>query len=153
VPETTTTVPQESLIKQAVQDYFVAYHLCGAAPATCDPLSFTASQGSSRSTISELATGMAQQGLYFSPDRHGSYAVAESASLVSAVEATAVFCAYDAVSVMGPIGPDGLPTVVNDQIESVRYEYRVFSEGGDWRVGEQRELQLLGEGDLCPPAG
>lgn len=149
---TTTTVPTESLIKQAVQDYLTAYHQCGVTPATCDPATFTASEGRSRSIVTELANGMTKQGFYFSTDTRGSYVVAESVAFVSAVEATAVFCAYDAGAVMGPIGPDGLPTVMDDQIVSVRYQYRTFFEGDSWRVGEQQELERLGEGSLCPPA-
>lgn len=153
MPETTTTtVPTESLIKQAVQGYLTAYHQCGVAPAVCDPASFTARQGRSRSIVTELANGMTRQGFYFSTDTRGSYVVAESVAFVSAVEATAVFCAYDAGAVMGPIGPDGLPTIVDDQIVSVRYQYRTFLEGESWRVGEQSELERLGEGSLCPPA-
>lgn len=95
---------------------------------------------------------MAQQGLYFLPDPRGSYAVAESVNVVSATQATAIYCAFDAGTVMGPVGPDGVPTVVNDEVLSVRNEYRLYLEGGGWRVGEQRELEQLGRGSLCPPA-
>jgi hypothetical protein len=152
LPETTTTVATEDVIKQAVQDYSEAYHQCGAAPASCVPENFTATQGHSRSTVTELATGMTQQGLYFSTDLRGSYLVAESVTIESPTEATAIYCAYDAGAVMGPNGPDGLPTVVNDQILSLRNEYRLFMEDGIWRVGEQLQLAVVGEGSLCPPA-
>ena len=151
-PTTTTTVPTEALVKQAVQDYTLAYHLCGAAPASCLPESFTATQGHSRSTLVGLARGMAAQGLYFSTDLRGSYLVAESVTIVSPTEATAVFCAYDAGAVLGPIGPDGAPTVVDDQILSLRNEYHLFLESGAWRVGEQLPLETLGQGSQCPPA-
>ncbi|MEP7202630.1 MAG: hypothetical protein ABI894_08480 [Ilumatobacteraceae bacterium] len=152
LPATTTTVPTEDLITQAVQDYFAAYHLCGVMPSTCLPDTFTAVHGHSRSTLLELSTGMVQQGLYFLADSRGSYLVAESVSLVSATEATATYCAYDAGTVMGPDGPDGLPTIVNDEILNVRYEYRLYREGGRWLVGGQREIQQLGQGSLCPPS-
>jgi hypothetical protein len=150
---TTTTVATENLIKQAVQDYFEAYQLCGATPASCNPETFTAEQGHSRATVAELAAGMTAQGLYFSTDLRGSYLVAESVSLVSPSEATATFCAYDAATVLGPNGPDGLPTVVNDEILSLRNEYRLYWEDNQWQVGEQREIQDLGRGSLCPSAG
>jgi hypothetical protein len=153
LPAITTTVATEDLIKQAVQDYFEAYQLCGATPASCNPETFTAEQGNSRATVAELASGMAAQGLYFSTDLRGSYLVAESVSLISPSEATATFCAYDAATVLGPNGPDGLPTVVNDEILSLRNEYRLYWESNQWQVGEQRELQDLGRGSLCPSAG
>ncbi len=152
LPATTTTVATEDLIKQAVQDYSVAYHACGAVPAACVPESFTAAKGMSRTILNELATGMAQQGLYFSTDLRGSYLVAESLNLVSPTEASAVYCVFDAGAVMGPVGPDGLPTLVNDEVISLRNDYRLFLEDGTWRVGEQLQLELLGDGSLCPPA-
>jgi ABC-type glycerol-3-phosphate transport system substrate-binding protein len=153
-PETTTTVPTEDLIKQAVQDYFEAYEQCGTTPSACTPEVFTATQGLSRATVTEFAKGLVAQGLYFSTDRRGMYLVAESVSTVSLTEATANYCVYDAGIVMGPIGPDGLPTVVNDVIESVKYTYRLFLEDEVWKVGEQRQLERLGQGSvsLCPPA-
>ena len=95
---------------------------------------------------------MAARGLYFSTDLRGSYLVAESVSVQSSTEATALYCVFDAAAVMGPIGPDGQPTVVNDQVISLRNEYHLFLENGLWKVGEQLELEELGEGNLCPPA-
>jgi len=152
LPATTTTVATEDLIKQAVQDYSSAYHTCGVEPATCVPETFTAVSGRSRSTVTEFVEGLKDQGLYFSSELGGSYVVAESVSLDSQSEATAVFCVFDAGTVLGPAGPDGLPTVVNDQIVSLRDEYRLFLENGTWLVGEKQELERLGEGSLCPPA-
>ena len=95
---------------------------------------------------------MAAQGYYFSTDLRGSYLAAESVSVNTTSAATAVFCAYDAGAVMGPNGPDGQATVINDVMASVRYEFHLFLEDGTWRVGEQRELERLGEGLLCSPA-
>ena len=152
LPAATTTVPTETLINQAVQDYSLAYHQCGMAPAVCDPTSFTATQGPSRSIVTKFATDMVQQGLYFSPDSRGSYIVVESVDVVSAKEATAVGCIYDAGTVLGPTGPDGLPTVLNDQILSLRNQYHLYLDEGGWRVGEKHELERLGEGNLCLPA-
>ncbi|MEY2445132.1 MAG: hypothetical protein QOE00_1712, partial [Ilumatobacteraceae bacterium] len=112
MPETTTTVATEDLIKQAVQNYFSAYEACGQSPAQCDPALFTSTRGPSRSIVSQLATGMGNQGLHFSDDVRGSYLVAESVSKTSDTEFSAIFCAYDALVVLGPLGPDNLPTVV-----------------------------------------
>jgi hypothetical protein len=152
VPETTTTIATEDLIKQAVQDYIAAYFTCGQVPAECDPATFTASQGPSRAAVTELIAGMVKEGLYFSTDVRGSYIVAESVIKTSDVQATSTFCASDGLIVLGPNGPDGAPTVVNDVISSSRYMYQLFLEGGTWRVGEQEQLERLGEGTLCPAA-
>jgi hypothetical protein len=146
----TTVTSTEDLIKQAVQDYFVAYEACGQAPDQCDPSSFTAAKGSIRSTIGQLVAGMIDEGLRFSTDDRGSYLLDESIEMVSGDEATATYCAHDALIVLGPVGPDGQPTIVNDQIEEIRYQYRVFREGSEWRVGLQHELEHLPEGVSCP---
>jgi hypothetical protein len=152
LPATTTTIATEELIKAAVQDYFEAYELCGMTPASCSPDEFTATQGPSRAVVKDFARAMAAEGLYFSSDLRGMYLVAESVDTVSPTEATATYCWYDPGIVMGPVGPDGMPTVINDTIASVRYAYGLFLEGGIWRVGRQHELERLGEGSLCPPS-
>lgn len=149
---TTTVLSTEDQIKQAVQDYFVAYVKCGQSPVICDPSSFTASQGPSRSVVNDLISGMRNAGLYFSDELRGSYLVAESVTTASAVEATAVYCVYDALIVLGPGGPDGAPTVVNDRVENIRYQYQLYLEDDVWRVGQQHELEHLAEGSTCPIA-
>jgi hypothetical protein len=152
IPATTTTVATEDLIKTAVQNYFEAYEQCGTAPATCDASTFTASQGPSRAIVADFAAGLVSAGLFFSTDRRGTYLVAESVSVSSPTEATAIYCVYDSGIVIGPTGPDGVATVVNDVIASVRYSYGLFLENGTWKVGRQHELERLGEGSLCPPS-
>lgn len=99
-----------------------------------------------------MAGGMTEQGLHFSEDVRGTYLVAQSIDAESDISASAIYCAFDALTVLGPIGPDGLPTVVNDEILSYTYRYTLFAEDGVWRVGEQLQQQQLGEGNLCPPA-
>jgi hypothetical protein len=152
LPATTTTLATEDLIKTAVQDYIADFFSCGQKPAECDPSTFTAVQGHSRATLTELSTGMAQQGLYFSTDIRGSYLVSESFNAESDTRATAIYCAFDALTVLGPNGPDGLPTIVNDEMLSLRNEYVLFFEDAAWRVGEQNQQEQLGEGNACPPA-
>jgi len=151
LPATTTTVATEDLIKKAVQDYFAAYILCGQAPASCDPSTFTATKGPSREKISELIKGMSQEGLHFSADLRGTRLVAESVATTE-LATTAIYCAYDALTVLGPLGPDGQPTVVNDVISNVRYVYNLFFESGIWLVGQQTQLEHLPAGNLCPAA-
>ena len=95
---------------------------------------------------------MAREGLHFSSDLRGSYLVAESVSELTPTEASAAYCAYDALVVLGPAGPDGQPTVINDQVLNIRYQYDVFYEGGIWLVGAQKDLESLGD-ERCPSAG
>ena len=152
LPATTTTVATEDLIKQAVQDYITAYFACGQAPAQCDPTTFTATEGRSRATITELIAGMTREGLYFSTELRGSHISPLSVQVVNQDEATVESCWYDAGVVLGPVGPDGQPTVVNDQSGSARYSHTVFNENGTWRVAEQSELTNLGDGDACGTA-
>ena len=152
LPATTTTVATEDLIKQAVQDYFEAFADCGQSPAQCEPTSFTANEGPSREKLTQLVEGMKAQGLYFSNDLRGSYLVAESVIVKSDTTATAIYCVFDALTVLGPDGPDGVPTVVNDAISSSRYTYDLFLQDGAWIVGQQQQLERLGEGSLCPAA-
>jgi len=149
LPPTTTTVPAEDLIKQAVQDYEAAYWACGQSPSTCDPTSFTATQGKSRSTISDLVNGFVANGMYFSADLGGSPLTTDLIATVSPVESTATTCWFDAAVVLGPTGPDGQPTVVNDEVQSIRYNIELYLEGGIWRVGGQVEIEELSDGHGC----
>ena len=121
-------------------------------PSACDPTSFTAVRGKSRSTIQELSSGFVAGGLYFSSDLRGSYLVAESIVTNAPTEVVTGTCWYDAAIVLGPKGPDGQATVINDEILSIRYDLTLFLENGQWRVGAQLEKQQLGNGNLCPPA-
>ena len=150
LPPTTTTVATEDLIKQAVQDYVVAYHECGVDPAACVPENFTASQGHSRALMDDFVAGLIGEGLHFSTETRGSRVVAESATVDSDTTARAVFCIFDAGTVLGPIGPDNVPTVVNDEVASMRDEFGLFLENGSWRVGDRHELEQLSDGDSCP---
>jgi len=149
LPPTTTTVPTEDLIKQAVTNYEAAYWACGQSPSSCDPASFTAEQGKSRATIADLVQGFISNGLYFAADLGGSHLDAESVTELSATEATARTCWFDAAVVLGPNGPDGVPTVVNDEVQSIRYDIELFLEDGLWRVGGQVRVEQPADGDLC----
>src|SRR4051794_20539519 len=143
LPETTTTIATEDAIKQAVQDYMRAYHACGVAPANCAPDDFTATAGHSRAVITEFVAGLIEDGLYFSTETRGSRVVAESATVQSPTTASAVYCVFDAGTVLGPNGPDNLPTIVNDEAATIRDEFQLFMEDGTWRVGEKNQLERL----------
>lgn len=146
---TTTTLPTESLIKQAVQEYSGAYFACGQAPSQCDPSTFTASEGASRHTVSDLIAGMIREGLYFSTDLRGSHISPLTIEVVNPSEVRVQSCWYDAGVVLGPPGPDGLPTVINDETGSSTYSHTLFLESGIWRVAEQNELESLSTEDSC----
>jgi hypothetical protein len=149
---TTTTIPTETLIRQAIQDYFTAYELCGQTPATCDPASFLATQGTGIGAATQFVADLVRTGDYFSTDLRGAYIVTESVEQVSATKAVSTDCWFDAGIVLGPNGSDGLPTVVNNQIKSDRFEHTLYLENGVWRVGEEVQADSLGEGNQCPAA-
>ena len=73
----------------------------------------------------------------------------ESISVPAPTEATAVFCVFDAGTVLGPMGPDGLPTVVNDEVLSLRNEYRLFLEDG-LASGRTAGTRATGRGKSVP---
>jgi hypothetical protein len=150
---TTTTIPTETLIRQAIQDYVTAYGLCGQAPATCDPVSFLAAQGTARAAITQFVADLVRTGDYFSTDSQGAYFVTESVQQTSPTQATTIDCAFDSLIVLGPNGSDGLPTIVNNQIHSTRYAHTLYLEDGTWKVGVEEEVAELGEGNQCPAAG
>jgi hypothetical protein len=149
VPETTTTVATEEVIKHALQDYEAAYWSCGQSPSTCDPASFTAVHGNSRATITEFVNGLVDNGLYFSADLGGSHLEANFVERLSPTEVTAQTCWFDAAVVLGPIGPDGAPTVVNDEVLTIRYDIDLYLENDLWRVGDQAKIEELSDGTTC----
>ena len=153
LPATTTTVATEDLIKQAVQAYIAAYFACGQAPADCDPATFTASQGPSRATVTELGHRHGQEGLYFSTDLRGSYLVAESIDYESAdakrrrptARTTRALCSVRT-------DQTGCRRSSTTRSAASDTTYQLYLEDGRWLVGEQRSSSNSGEGNLCPPA-
>ena len=121
LPETTTTVATEDLIKQAVQDFIATIITCGLAPADCVtrrpslPRRATHAQRSTTLPREWLTTGFV-----FSTDLRGSYLVARiSRSDVGLDSHGCVLLRMTRGSSSVRSGPDGVPTVVNDEVSSI----------------------------------
>ena len=152
-----TTVPilepsVEAAIKKGVQDFFAAYMACGQAPAKCHASDFHSGRGTAVGQGTVYFQGLAARGEYFGTDLRGSYIVTQSVALEDATSAVTFSCWYDASTLLGPIGSDGQPTVLNDKIISVREKQELFFDGTDWKVGEAATVEDLGDGNKCPPS-
>ena len=152
-----TTVPilepsVETAIKKGVQDFFAAYMACGQAPAKCHASDFHSGRGTAVGQGTVYFQGLAARGEYFGTDLRGSYIVTQSVALEDATSAVTFSCWYDASTLLGPIGSDGQPTVLNDKIISVREKQELFFDGTDWKVGEAATVEDLGDGNKCPPS-
>lgn len=152
-----TTVPVlapgvETAIKKGVQDFFAAYMACGQAPARCHAADFHSTRGTAVGQGTVYFQGLASRGEYFGPDLRGSYIVTQSVALQDATSAVTFSCWYDASKLLGPIGADGQPTVLNDKMISVREKQELYLDGTDWKVGEAATVEDLGDGNKCPPA-
>jgi hypothetical protein len=145
---TTTSVATEDLIRQAVQDYFVRYHACLQVPSECVPESFLARQGSTLQLMKEALAEMVKRELYVGDDLQGAFIVVESQARVESEVVRVMACWFDAAVVFGPVGPDLLPTVVNDEIRNSHHELTLYLENGVWRVGIKVKTPLP-EGQTC----
>ncbi|MFT3855804.1 MAG: hypothetical protein QM733_24220 [Ilumatobacteraceae bacterium] len=56
--------------------------------------------------------------------------------MLNDAEGSALVCVYDALTVLGPIGPDGQPTVVNDDAGTYTYSATAYNVNGEWRIGD-----------------
>ena len=124
------------------------------APAACDPADFTAAQGRSRATITDFAAGMVDEGLYFSADLAGSYLVAESISLGSSTEATAVYCVFDARHRAGTQSdPMGCRPSSTTRSSASDTSTRCSWKSGTWRVGRAAADSNVSAREVCvrPP--
>jgi hypothetical protein len=88
--------------------------------------------------------------MYIAPDLRGTYLRPQTVTLESPVRAVVMSCFHDAGTILGPPGPDGQPTVVNDEILSYNIQHTLFLENGRWLVGVETRLNEIGEGDQCP---
>ena len=151
-----TTVPVlepsvEAAITKGVQDFFAAYMACGQAPTKCHASDFHSGRGTAVGQGTVYFQGLAARGEYFGADLRGSYIVTQSVALEDATSALTFSCWYDASTLLGPIGADGQPTVLNDKVISVREKQELFFDGTDWKVGEAATVEDLGDGNKCPP--
>ena len=147
---TTTTGSLDAEIEAALRSYFDAYWECGEHPATCDPATFTASEGTARTNLVKFYADMASGN--GSIARNGSTLTVESVTTVSDHLVNAVACIYDPGIAYGPLDLDGKPTVLNDRIVSKRTSFDVYREDRRWLVGEQLTKQQFLDAGECASA-
>jgi hypothetical protein len=135
-------------VEAALLAYFDAYFACGDNPADC-VIDFAAEEGSAKENLTEFVAELVARGWYFAPGDFGSRIVIEDITLSTPTVSIVTSCLYDAGRVLGPNGPDGQPTVVNDTVTSKRYRHTLYLESNRWLVGIEEELAVLGDGDLC----
>jgi hypothetical protein len=147
LPETTTTLSIDDQLTQALDAYWAGYYACGADPANCD-FSYLAEQGPIREIAKGFVGELVARDWRLSRDVRGSRVVVVAVD-VRGDEATVQSCRFDAGIVLGPDGPDGQRTTVNDEERSTDYVHRFYVEAGAWKVGEERIGAALGDGDKC----
>jgi hypothetical protein len=131
-----------------MDDFLADYLRCGETPARCD-VSFLADGSPIQTVVRQRAMDRAGADQYYAPDNGMSYIRVESITSRSATQVNAITCWFDAIVVLGPPGPDGSATIVNDQQLSVRTEYVLSFEQARWKVADGTEIALLGDGNLC----
>ncbi len=144
---TPLTLQQE--IQLAMDHYLDAYDRCGEHPATCDPSTFLAQQGTARKLMTSFVEGLNANGQRFSTDRRGSYIRVIDANAVGIGQVDATTCWYDAGVILGPSGVSSSLVVVNDEVGSSRGHHILYYESGVWLVGRELIDQDLGGGDKC----
>jgi hypothetical protein len=144
----TTTIPLIDEIQTAMDDFLAGLIRCGEAPEQCD-VGFLAEDSPVQGIVRQRFLDRAGADQYYAPDDGRSYVNVEDVTSRSPSRVTAVVCSFDAIVILGPPGPDGKPTIVNDQQLSDRTEYVLLMEDGRWQVADGTELEVLGEGDQC----
>jgi hypothetical protein len=144
----TTTIPLIDEIQAAMDDYIDAFFDCGQRPEACST-SFAADQGDLRGRLDTAFRQLAGAEQYFAENRRGTYVVIEDLTSRTPEKTAATACWFDAGILLGPAGPDGAPTVVNDATSSRRFAVGFYLEGDEWKLGDLTEIERLGSEDLC----
>jgi hypothetical protein len=97
----------------------------------------------------KLVNALRNSADYFGTDLRGSYLVTQQVVFTSTSVARATSCWFDAGLILGPDGPDGKPTVIDDSITSSTMVHTLYLKSGRWLVGEETQIAQLGDGDLC----
>jgi hypothetical protein len=146
VAPTTTVASIDAQIDAALQAYFDAYWECGLHPATCDPSTFTAEEGTARANLTKFYADMASGGGTLA--RNGSTFTLESVREQSdSVEAIA--CLADVGIVFGPPDPSGRSTVINDRVVAKRVRYVLYRSLANWVVGVEQVVQRFDGTTSC----
>ena len=148
-----TTLSPTAAVTAAVYAFGSWYNQCSIAPDRCDPeTSNLAAEGPAKANMISYIASLKSHQIHLSSDLRGGYVVVTQVTFDSPTVAEATFCGYDAGILLGPPGPDGKATIVDDTITSAHRKYKMFLEGGTWKVGQDDLVDKLGDGNKCPPA-
>lgn len=147
-----TTLSPTGAVTAAVYATAAFYNQCSMTPKSCDTTGIYASDGKAGINMASYVASLRQQQFHLSTDLRGTYIVVTSVTFDSPTVAEAVFCGYDAGTLLGPNGPDGSPTIVDDTITSARRKYTMHLEDGAWKLASDDLVNKLGDGNQCPPA-
>jgi len=146
--DSTTTVDQEAGVRRALQDYLESYIACGQSPAACKPESFLAPNSEALANVSRFVADLLSHDYRVSADTRGTRIVPINVN-ASGDRATATACWFDGLVALGPNGPDGNPTIANDQSRTRHslHEFQLID--GRWLLAKSTTLEKLGTEDEC----
>jgi hypothetical protein len=146
---TTTTVPLEVEIQAALDFYVDAFLTCGERPAECDQ-SFVAPDSSIAQGVAAFVQRFIDNDWYISTDRRGTYIRLTSIDSKSTTEVDVTACWYDPTVLLGAPGPDGQPTVVNDEVASQIFHMTFTKVTDRWLASELTSGEILAKDeDVC----
>jgi hypothetical protein len=148
-PATTTTVPLEVEIQAALDSFVDAFLTCGERPAECDQ-SFVAPNSSSSRGTAAFVQRFIDNDWYISTDRRGTYIRLISVDSRSGAEVDITACWYDPTVRLGPAGPDGEPTVVNDEVVSQIFRMTFTRIADKWLASDLSADEIIArDEDAC----
>lgn len=146
---TTTAVADRTAdVEAAFLAYHEAYVTCFQTPTTC-VIDFAAEEGPAKENLTTFLAELISRGWYVAPGNDLLRIVIEDVTLSTPTTSIVTSCIFDSGVVLGPDGPDGQPTVVNDQAVSKRFRDTLYLENGEWLLGSGEEVAILGDGDRC----
>ncbi len=152
---TTTTMSLQDLekvVRQAHDENFADQLRCIAAPASCDPTSFTSPNSAARASIASYAAALASK-KWIGRQNVSDPTVAVVASVVfneSRTVATLKECLWDTgVAVEPNAGPNGEDVIVDDGKGSFENTVTMVLSDGKWLTSERMQLVLHDGVNLC----
>ena len=146
VAPTTTTMSLkdlEKVVRKAHADYWVAARQCIAAPASCDPVPFTAADSLLRARLLESTKALAEKmWIVRRNESDPSAAVVESVVFDDRrAVATLRECLWDSSVTLQPnAGPNGEDVIVDDSKSSYQNSVTMVLADGRWQMSDRRQL-------------
>jgi hypothetical protein len=155
VEPTTTTMSLadlEKVVRQAHTEYWVAADRCIAAPASCDPVPFTAPDSLLRARLSESSKALAEK-KWIVRENGSDPAVAVVESVVfndKHTVATLKECLWDsAITVQPNAGPNGEDIIVDDRKLSYEYTVTMVLSDAKWLMSDRRQVSEQEGFNVC----